>query len=419
MTHVFNDQIEETHEIIIIGSGMAGLSCAHHIHEQGRKFLLLDASDRVGGRVATDLVDGFRLDRGFQVLLTAYPEARRILDYEALDLKTFYPGALVRYNSAWHRLADPLKHPIDALGGVFSPIGTLFDKVRMALSRGCGFHFSRHGAELSSMEALRAEGFSDIMIDRFFRPFLGGVFLEKNLETSVAKLDFVMNHFSNGETAIPALGMAEIPSQLAGKLPASSIRLNTRVTGIHEKHVLLENGVTLHARAIVIATEAGGSAMLLGRKTPAPGFHRVSCLYFSADHAPVDEAVLLLNGEDHGPINNLTVLSHVSPDYAPHGKHLISVSIVDDHAADDPQLIKNVQAQLREWFGQQSDSWKLLRHDRISRAIPSQKKIDDQNIRLGSGIYQCGDHLGVASINAAMASGRTAAEAVLTDLKTC
>lgn len=408
---------EETQGVIIIGAGLAGLACARILHQQGRRFLLCEASHRVGGRVATDYVDGYQLDRGFQVLLTDYPEARRVLDYQALDLRPFYPGALVRCGGSWHRVADPMKHPLDAICGAFSPIGTWSDKLRVAASRLHGFHFSRHGKELSSIEALRAEGYSETMIQRFFRPFLGGVFLENRLDTSVAKLDFVMNHFSRGETAVPARGMAEIPRQLAMALPTSSIRLNTRVIGINGRYVMLEQGEKLRACGIVIATEAGGSASLLQQKSPTPEFHRTSCLYFSADQAPVDEPILLLNGEDSGPINNLTVMSHVAPEYAPAGKHLISVSIIDDLAAEDSNLMANVQTQLREWFGQQADDWKLLRHDRIRRAIPAQSSIAQQSIRLAEGIYQCGDHLGVASINTALASGRAAAEAILRDIQ--
>jgi phytoene dehydrogenase-like protein len=406
-----------SHDVIIIGAGLAGLSCALRLQEQGIPFLVCEASHRVGGRVATDVVDGYRLDRGFQVLLTDYPEAQRCLDYDALDLRAFYPGALVRFNGAWHRMADPLRHPLDALRGALHPIGTFRDKMRTALLRLRGFDFSRHGSHLSAFEALQKEGFSESMIQRFFRPFLGGVFLENGLDTTVAKLDFVMNHFSRGDTVIPAKGMAEIPLQLAKRLPEESVLRDTRVVAIEENGIRLASGEWLRARAIVVATEAG--ALSIPDAPPAPDFHRVSCLYFSADHAPLKEPVLFLNGDATGPINNLVVLSNLSRELAPEGKHLLSVSVVDSSSVDDPDLVDHVRAQLREWFGDAANSWHLLRQERICRAVPVQHCLPDSPIRLGRGRYQCGDHLGVASIDTALASGRKAADAVIEDLLLC
>ncbi len=408
---------ELTSDVIIIGAGLAGLSCALRLQEQGFTFLILEASERVGGRVATDVVDGYRLDRGFQVLLTDYPQAKRLLDYKALDLRAFYPGALVRFNGAWHQMADPLRHPIDALRGAFHPIGKFADKMRMVLSRVCGFNFARHGSQLSTMEALRADGFSELMIQRFFRPFLGGVFLENRLDTNVAKLDFVMNHFSRGDTVIPAKGMAEIPLQLADRLSETSLRLNTRVLAIKGDRAHLASGECLRAWALVLATLAG--ELSIPDIPPAPSFHQVSCLYFSADQAPVDEPILLLNGDAKGPINNLVVLSNLSRELAPAGKHLISVSIIDARWTDDPDLVDHVRVQLAEWFGTTTASWQLLRHEQIRQAIPIQNRLAEASVRLRCGLYQCGDHMGVASIDTAMAAGRRAAEAVMEDLSIC
>jgi hypothetical protein len=267
-----------------------------------------------------------------------------------------------------------------------------------------------------ALEALRAEGYSDSMIERFFRPFLGGVFLENQLDTAVRKLEFVMRNFAHGDTAIPALGMAEIPRQLAAALPAGTIRLNTRVKNIDENGVYFEGGEILTAKAVVIATEERAAQRFLGQGDSPAESNRVTCLYFTAPSAPVSEPILLLNGEGAGPVNNMTVLSAASPDYAPPRRHLISISVVDPAATAAPDLEERVRRQLVDWFGVGTKTWELLRIDRIPHAVPSQRVVPEKPARLRKGLYQCGDHCGIASLNTALASGTAAAEAILEDL---
>ncbi|MEY4245132.1 MAG: hypothetical protein RLZZ245_2717 [Verrucomicrobiota bacterium] len=403
-------------EIVIVGGGLAGLACGRRLHEAGRSFVICEAADRVGGRVATDDCEGFRLDRGFQVLLTAYPEAQRLLDYRALDLRKFYPGAQVRFGGAWHRVADPFRHPVDGLRGAFSPIGSFGDKLRVGSLRLRNFDLSRHGAGLASLAALQAEGFSESIIERFFRPFLGGVFLENELSTAVEKFEFVMRSFAGGETAVPARGMGEIPRQLAANLPSSAVRLGMRVAALEGNGVRLDDGTLLACRAVVLATEQREFHRLLEIPSPENLSNSTTCFYFSAPTSPWHEPIILLNGDGRGPINHAAVMTAVSHDLAPEGRHLIAVNVVDRMALAAPDLLEQVRRQLLEWFGRSSENWVHLRSYSIADAVPRQALVSQKSPRLREGVYLCGDHCGIASLNTALASGWAAAEAVLQDL---
>ncbi len=222
-----------TLDVLIVGAGLAGLCCARRLQSQGIRFQILEASDAVGGRIRTDYVEGFRLDRGFQVFLTSYPEARQSLDYQALRLRPFQPGALVRYGGRFHELSDPWRRPLASLGSLISPIGSLGDKLRVARLRARVLKGSIedrfYDPELTTLGALQDDGFSASMIDRFFRPFLGGIFLDAELRTSSRMFQFVFRMVSLGSVCLPADGMEAIPRQLASALPPGSIRLGARV----------------------------------------------------------------------------------------------------------------------------------------------------------------------------------------------
>ncbi len=410
-------------EVIIIGAGLAGLCCARRLQEEGVPFLLLEAADAAGGRVRTDEVEGFLLDRGFQVLFTAYPEAARTLDYASLDLKPFYPGALVRQGGGFHRLADPWRRPFDGIKTIFSPVGTLADKIRMAALRrrllNTALEDLLQQPETSTREALHAAGFSAKMITRFFQPFFGGIFLEPELETSSRMFDFVFRMLASGETVLPARGMGSIPAQLAAALPAAAVRWRCRVNQITGHTVTLATGERLPARAIVIATD-GPEATRLWPELPSVPMQQVYCYYYAAQQSPVDEPILVLNGENDGPVNNLCVPNLVAPAYAPAGAHLISATVLQTVLQNEKQLELSVRLQLTKWFGLQVQRWRLLKTYRVVHALPRQlpPALDppQKAVRLRPGLYICGDHRDNASINGAMASGRRAAEALLADL---
>lgn len=411
-----------THDVLIVGAGLAGLCCARQLTARGADVLLLEASDGVGGRIRTDVVSGFRLDRGFQVLLTSYPEAQATLDFEALQLKPFIPGALVRFDGKFHDLADPWRRPLAAIESLSSPVGTLADKLRVAQLRSRSLRGSIEDRfrdpETTTLQSLQDAGFSSSIIDRFFRPFLGGVFLDSDLQTSSRMMHFVFRMFSLGDACLPEEGMEAIPRQLELGLPPSSLRLGACVTRVQEGTVSLESGEQLQARAVVVATEGQSAALLLGGGVAAAG-QGVTCLYFAAPRPPIEQPTLVLNGDGKGPINNLCVPTLVTPSYGPGDASLVSVTVLG--MPENPEgLLADVRTQLVEWFGSDANEWRHLRSYRIPYALPRQfapaLDVPERPVRWQPGVYVCGDHRDNASIQGAMVSGRRAADAVMEDI---
>jgi phytoene dehydrogenase-like protein len=409
-------------DVVIVGGGLAGLACARHLHHHGMSFQIIEASDGLGGRIRTDRVSGFLLDRGFQVLQTAYPEAQRVLDYAKLDLHTFFPGAAIHIDDESYRVADPMRKPLAALEALFSPVGTLSDKVLLLTLRQRLHRQSIDSIfkseERTTLDALRREGFSPTIISSLFRPFLRGIFLEKGLKTSNRMFEFAFKMFADGHAALPANGMGAIPDQLASTLPVESVRLNTKVVSVVPDSVILEYGEHVKARAVVVATEGPEACRLI------PGLEPViscsaTCMYFVADYNPLDSPILALNGDGSGVINNLCVPSSVAPSYAPAGSSLISVTILGIPDEDDRKLEIIVRSQLKSWFGPNVESWRRFRTYRIHHALPSQAfpalSQPQRPVRIQQGLYVCGDHRDTASIHGALVSGRRTAETILDD----
>jgi phytoene dehydrogenase-like protein len=410
----------ETTATIIVGAGLAGLSCARRLDEAGLDYLVLEASDGVGGRVRTDQVEGFRLDRGFQVLLTAYPECRRVLDYAALELQPFAPGSLIRFRGRFRGLADPWRRPGSAIETLLSPVGTLGDKWRIARLRSELVRRDLEeifgGREQTTLESLRQRRFSEKMVDSFFRPFLGGVFLEPELETSSRMFEFVFKMFSEGDAAVPARGMQAIPESMAATLRPGCVRFGARVARIEDGSCVLETGESLQADHIVVATDGGDAAHLLPG-IAAPGWRETTCLYFDAPERPIKAKTLVLDGDRSGPVNNLCVISEVARSYAPPERALVSVSLIGPTDMDEASVEGEVREQLEGWFGKQVTDWRLLRRYRIAHALPDLPPRGDAEpfarITSDPRVLVCGDHLTRGSIEGAMLSGRRAAEAIL------
>lgn len=411
-------------DVVIVGAGLAGLCCARRFHECGVSFRILEASDGFGGRVRTDLVDGFRLDRGFQVYLSAYPEGRRVLDYEPLDLKPFARGVVVRHGGHFHRIADPRCEPLGAVRALLHPLGSLRDTLRLvrlfwAIDRGT-LDQQLAKDERLTLDLLRWNGgFSPALIDRLFRPWFGGTFLDPTLATSSRLFRFVFRMFASGSAAVPALGMQAIPDQIAERLPSDSVRLNARVEALRDREAVLADGDAVRGRAVVVATEGPVAAKLLHGDVSDLGSKSCVTLYYAANRAPAPETMVILDGERQGPVNSLAVMSNVSPSYAPAGQALMSVNAVGIPPGDDAELDHRCRVQLASWFGSEVLGWRMLRVYRIPHALPDQTagRLDPwrRPVRLRPGCYVCGDHRDNGSIDGAMTSGFRAAQAVMED----
>lgn len=401
--------------VVVVGGGVAGLACATHLVRRGVEVVVLEASDAVGGRVRTDVVDGFRLDRGFQVLVTSYPEVPQVLDLAALDLHRFEPGALVRYEGRFHRVVDPWRRPFRALASVFSPIGSLADKRRVGALRGevldVGYDDLLARPETSAAARLAERGFTPSAVDRFFRPFFGGVFLERALATSSRLLEYLFRAFAVGDATLPSEGMGAIPRQLAARLPAGCVRTGVRVEAVAPTRATLSTGEPVGASAVVVATEAPEARGLL--QVDVPEMRGVTCLHFAADRDPVSEPVLVLNAEPGGVVNDLAVLSAVAPGYAPPGAALVSVTVLGAGPVD----VEAVRAEIGRWFGDEVRRWRLLRTLRIPHALPAflPPTTPAKPATVRPGLYVAGDHRATPSLQGALESGRRAAEALLAD----
>jgi phytoene dehydrogenase-like protein len=408
--------------IVIIGAGLSGLACARLLTKAGLPFTLHEAADAVGGRVRSDRVDGFTLDRGFQVMLPAYPEAKRVLDYEGLDLRPLYRGSEVHYKYQAHRFADPLHHLMDALKNIQDDFIPWRDKwhALLLLKEVKGTHsIERRVQEMETEDYLSDFGFSTSMIDRFFRPFFGGVFLEKDLRTSARMFLFLYSMFLRSGAALPAHGMQAIPDQLAVALPPGCLKLNSPVAAVRAGEITLASGQVIQAQHIILATSEEVAHRLLpdlGEKL-VPG-RSTTCMYFSTDQKLPKEAILHLDGDGRGPVNNACVISNASPHLAPAGQHLISASIIGAPSSNELELV--VREQMSDWFGPSARDWKHLRTYQIRNAQPEsrQLKLGSESLTnvLAPGLYRCGDYVEDVSINGALISGRRAAEAVLASL---
>jgi len=407
-------------DVIIIGAGLSGLTAANYLQQIGKTFTILEATDRVGGRVKTDKKEGFLLDHGFQVFSTAYPEAQVLLDYNALDLRSFLPGAmLLEEGGRRDRIGDPLRNWSSLFPTLSAKAGSLGSKLKvLPLKR----RLSRKSVdeifeapEQPTAEVLTGEyGFDQSLAEHFFRPFYSGIFLEQELATSRRMFDFVFKMFSEGSVAVPNQGMEAIPRQLADNLPDDSIQLNCRVASIEKGTVSTVDAHTFEAKNVLIATEATALAQKYAPGS-SPEYVSTVHLHFTTATAPIDQPLIALNTAQKRLANSIAVMDKIAPAYAPEGQHLLSISIVGHPGLSTDQMVQQVKAELSPWFN--TDSWQFLDARTVKYALPRQEHVVHtrplESFRLEQQLFICGDHMLNGSINGAMRSGRLAAKAIV------
>lgn len=416
-----NLRTNDSPDVIIIGAGLAGLAAAITLKGAGKTVQIIESSDEIGGRVRTDTVQGYQLDRGFQVLLTAYPETKRFLDYKRLNLQNFKPGAMILNQGGSTIIGDPLRDPGALFETLLSPAGTLIDKLRMLrlkiklAGRSIDQIFERD--EITTLAYLGKEGFSQTMMQQFFTPFMTGIFLEDQLQTSSRMFEFVFKMFSEGNTSLPAGGMGMITKQLGEGLAPEEVVLNEKVTGIEDGIVMTSRGHTYQANSVLLATDL--PSLPASFKTPNFGRHSVLNLYFTADKAPFLKPLIALNSKPGKTFNSVAVMNAIAPMYAPAEKSLLSVSVVRPYQESlEPGLANAILNEMSFWYPEARD-WQHLKTYAIDYALPNDDKVvntkDYGSFKLKPHVFICGDHMLNGSINAALKSGRLAAEAIIAD----
>ncbi len=396
-------------EVVVVGAGLAGLSAATRLAAAGRDVHVVDAADHVGGRVATARVDGFTVDRGFQVLNTGYPRTAD-LDLAALDLGWFWTGAVLRWDGRPHRVVDPRRHPTATLDTVRAPLGNVLQEAAIGLfsARAGYLPVPRLMAapERTAAQALRRAGVGDAALERFFRPFLSGVLLEADLETSSRYLDLLWRSFVRGRIGLPARGMQSIGEQLADRLPSGVRHLRTEVTTLDGTTVRTATGST-RADVVVVATDPGTAARLLpGITASAP--REVTTHLHVLPSSPWDDPLIVL-GSPGGQLVNSVVVSDAQPAYSPDDRALVASSTLTRTTEAD------IRDEVARAHGVAAGELEHLTSVTVTGAQPAatppvalRRPVD-----LGGGVFVCGDHRDTPSIQGAMASGARTARAVL------
>ena len=403
-------------KIHIIGAGVSGLIAARVLENHGYNPIIIEATDRVGGRVKTDLIDGYQLDHGFQVLLTAYPAAQKYLNYEALELQKFLPGASIFSFSGQKLIGDPLRAPSLLLSSLFSGIGNFSDKFKILQlnlvlkKKTLTTIFSEK--EQTTYSYLKKLGFSEQIITDFFKPFFSGIFLETQLETSSRMFEFVYKMFGEGHATLPKFGIEAISKQLLENLKTTSFKFHAKVEAVKENEIILKDGTCLKSDYTVVATEA--SELISNLKNQSTEWKSCVTLYFETETRVITKKLIGLISNPETLVNNIFYNSSLNMGTKP-ANELLSVTVIDTHSHSNKALIEAVRAELQSYCGITTTKFIKLYH--IPRALPKLNNLKydmmPSETRLTDSLFLAGDTQLNGSLNAALISGERAALGVI------
>ena len=407
---------QKSPSIHIIGGGISGLIAARVLEEHGLSATIIEATDRLGGRVKTDVLDGYSLDHGFQVLLTAYPAAKKYLDFDALALQEFLPGSAIFKNGKQKIIGDPLRNLSLLLPTLVSGIGTVNDKLKiLALNRRLKKKSIQNifaEKEQTTISYLENIGFSEAIITNFFTPFFSGIFLENKLDTSSRMFEFVYKMFGEGNAALPKDGIQAIPKQLFEKLKSTTIIFNTKVKSVENGSIKLESGEAIKSNFTIIATQASG--LVSNLKNQATQWKSCDTLYFEVAKREIKKPLIGLIAMHNALINNIFYHTSLQTS-ATATKELLSVTVIDRQNLTNKQLVTGVQKELKELCN--IDSCTFIKQYNIPMALPNLQDIQYEMLpsetRLTETIFLAGDTQLNGSLNAAMIAGERAALEVI------
>jgi protoporphyrinogen oxidase len=403
-------------KMFIVGAGVSGLVAAKVLETHGYSPVIIEATDRVGGRVKTDIVQGYQLDHGFQMLLTAYPVAQKYLDFDSLELQYFLPGAAIYNKGSQITIGDPLRAISLLFPTLFSGIGTIADKFKILklnlLLNKTTVHEIFEKPEKTTYQYLKDFGFSEEIISAFFKPFFSGIFLEPNLETSSRMFEFVYKMFGEGSAALPKGGIEEIPKQLKESLRQTSFLFNTRVKTVEENKIILEDGTELESHYTIISAEA--SQLVKNLRKQETKWKSCETLYFETSLRTIKKPLIGLIANKDALVNN--IFFHNSIKTTSSGSNeLLSVTVVKKHPFSPEDLRIQIVKELKELCG--IENLKFIKQYSIEKALPDindlRYEVSSAETRLTKTIFLAGDIQLNASLNAAMSSGEQAALGIL------